>query len=147
MAIISQSLELLAASKLEQEGVRLTTSRKTILGILESSSKPITVTDIAKKAPALVQSSIYRNLSVLENAHLVSRIVNENDFAFFELDEHVIGHHHHLRCTNCGEVLDIELSEEIEVLLEKTAVLTARKHKFSDVEHHLDFSGICKNCS
>ena len=146
MASISSSLAHLALVRLEQIGSRLTSSRSVILEVLEASSKPMTVTDIASKSKRLVQSSLYRNLSVLEEANLVTRIVNEHDFAFFELDEHVLGHHHHLRCRNCGTVTDIEMSSEIEKLLESTAKTIAKKNKFSDVEHHLDFTGICSGC-
>lgn len=133
-------------ASLEQVGSRLTGSRVEILGILESSSKPLTVTEIESKSKKLVLSSLYRNLTVLEDAHLVTRIVNEHDFAFFELDEHVLGHHHHLRCTKCGNVSDIEMSNEIEKLLENTAKSIAKKNQFSTVSHHLDFSGICSKC-
>ncbi len=146
MQEISSNLEQFALESLERIGSRLTKSRKSILAALESSKKPMTVTDIDLCVPGLVQSSLYRNLSVLEEAHLVVRIVNENDFAFFELDEHVLGHHHHLRCTHCGDVLDIEMSHDIEKLLEKTARIVAKKHKYKDVEHQLDFTGTCSKC-
>lgn len=133
--------------KLRQIGSRLTESRKSILSILESATKPVTVKHIVKCDPSLVQSSLYRNLTVLEQANLVTRLVNENDFAFFELDEHVLGHHHHIRCLKCGEVSDVELEDKIETLLELTTKKIARKYKFIDVEHHLDFTGVCKNCN
>ncbi|HMS24927.1 MAG TPA: transcriptional repressor [Acidimicrobiia bacterium] len=146
MSSISSTLEHLAFTRLDQIESRLTSSRRTILGILESAGKPMTVTDIAAQADTLVQSSLYRNLTVLEKAHLVTRIVNEHEFAFFELDEHVLGHHHHLRCTICGNVIDIELSRDTEKLLEHSARKIAKSHKFSDVEHHLDFTGVCLRC-
>lgn len=146
MDLLSPGLEQFALERLERIGSRLTTSRQTILAILESAKKPMTVTEIDARAKNLVQSSLYRNLSVLEEAQLVSRIVNENDFAFFELDEHVLGHHHHLRCSQCGNVVDIEMSDEIENLLEKTARTVAKKYNFTNVDHHLDFTGVCKNC-
>ncbi len=147
MQELSSGLEQFAFERLERVGSRLTVSRKLILTILESAKKPMTVTDIGAQAPAMVQSSLYRNLTVLEDAQLVTRIINDNDFAFFELDEHVLGHHHHLRCTHCGDVVDIEMSHSIEELLEKTARSVAKKHAFTHVEHHLDFTGICKKCS
>lgn len=133
--------------RLQQIGSRLTQSRKSILSILESATKPVTVEHITKRDPGLVQSSLYRNLTVLEQANLVTRLVNENDFAFFELDEHVLGHHHHLRCLKCGEVSDVELEDKIESLLELVTKKIARKNRFAQVEHHLDFTGICKNCN
>lgn len=147
MTVLSASLEQFALERLDRIGSRLTTSRKTILSILETSKKPMTVTEIFAQSTGLVQSSLYRNLTVLEQAHLVCRIVNENDFAFFELDEHVLGHHHHLRCVICGTVEDIELRDDVERILEKTARSLGKKYSFAEVEHHLDFTGLCHACS
>lgn len=146
MGSISISLEQLALAKLEKVGSRLSKSRRAILAILESTKNPITAEEISKKDTQLVQSSLYRNLKVLEDAGLVTRIVNENEFAFFELDEHVLGHHHHLRCISCGEVSDVELEDKIESVLESTSKTIAKKFRFTQVEHHLDFTGICKTC-
>ncbi|HQZ14763.1 MAG TPA: transcriptional repressor [Acidimicrobiia bacterium] len=143
---LSKSLEDMALDKLEKNGSRLTKSRKLILSALEKTSKPLTVTQIAKFSSDIAQSSMYRNLTVLENAGLVTKIVNEHDFAFYELDEHVLGHHHHIRCTNCGTVNDVELSDTIEEQLDKTSKLIAKKYNFKNVEHFLDFSGLCANC-
>ena len=90
---------------------------------------------------------MYRNLAVLEKAGLVTKIVNENEFAFYELDEHVLGHHHHLRCSTCAVVLDVELSIEIEDILEKASKVVGQKYSFKKVEHFLDFSGECTKCA
>jgi Fur family ferric uptake transcriptional regulator len=143
---LSKSLENLALDQLEKIDSRLTKSRKLILSALEKSTKPLTVTQIAKYSDEIALSSMYRNLAVLEKARLVRKIVNENDFAFYELDEHVLGHHHHIRCIKCGSVEDVELSRGVENQLHKTSKLIARKYNFTDVEHFLDFAGICSNC-
>jgi len=144
---LSKSLETLALEQLEEIGSRLTKSRRLILTALEMSTKPSTVTQIAKFSDDIALSSMYRNLAVLEKAKLVTKIVNENDFAFYELDEHVLGHHHHIRCTKCGTVNDVELSNEIEDQLHKTSKIIARKYNFKNVEHFLDFAGTCSKCS
>ncbi len=146
MSDLSISLETLALEQLEAIGSRLTKSRKLILSALEASAKPLTVTQIAKFSNKIAISSMYRNLNVLEKASLVTKIVNENDFAFYELDEHVLGHHHHLRCVRCGTVMDVELAEEIEQQLHKTAKSISKKYKFKNVEHFLDFAGACSKC-
>jgi Fe2+ or Zn2+ uptake regulation protein len=143
---LSPSLEQLSFSQLERIDSRLTSSRRSILAILENAAQPMTVTEISRKTNDLPQSSIYRNLSVLIEAGLVKRIIGDHDFAFFELDDRVLGHHHHLRCTSCGTVIDIELPKNVEDQLHKLGSTIGRKHHFTDVHHQLEFTGLCDKC-
>lgn len=146
MAKLSSELETMSLVHLERVTARLTSSRRTILALLESANKPITITEISDRSPALAQSSIYRNLSVMEEAGLVHRIVGDHDFAFFELTEDVLGHHHHLRCTVCGDVVDIELPKNMESTLTSLATSIGKKHNYINVHHHMEFTGICNRC-
>lgn len=146
MQQISPSLEKLAISQLSSIESRLTKARTTILATLESAARPLTVSEIEEMNEDLVQSSIYRNLTVLEQAKLVRKLVSESDFAFYELDEHVLGHHHHLRCISCGNVLDVEVSKETENALHKATKQIAKKFGFAQLDHHLDFTGLCPKC-
>lgn len=146
MRDISTSLEHTATIALERSKYRLTSARRTILAILENSKKPITVNDIVNTAPNLVLSSIYRNLMLLEQVGLVKRIVSDHNFAYYELDEEVLGHHHHLLCNGCGEVLDIRLPGEIEKTLEKISKSLSKKNKYKDIDHSVDFTGKCSKC-
>ena len=44
-------------------------------------------------------------------------------------------------------VIDVEVGDELETQLEKTARALGKKHGFSHTEHHLDFTGVCSTCS
>jgi Fur family transcriptional regulator, ferric uptake regulator len=51
------------------------------------------------------------------------------------------GHHHHLVCMKCSEVVEIEecFPREIEKQI-------AAKNRFKSVTHKLEFFGICPEC-
>ena len=83
-------------------------AREALVTILERASTPLSTAEIveARTGP---QSSVYRNLSVLEHAGVVRRVVTEGEFARFELAEELTEHHHHLICSNCGTVEDVTI--------------------------------------
>ena len=55
--------------------------------ILGAAESPLTIPDILQRRPELAQSSVYRNLSVLEAAGVVLRIAGGDEFTRFELAE------------------------------------------------------------
>ena len=107
----------------------------------------LTINQILESDSELAQSSVYRNLAVLEQAGLVVRIVTHDDRARYELAEHILEHHHHIICTPCGEVLDFHLSQSIEEKLEESLQKIANEFGFSVDRHHLDLIGKCGKCS
>ena len=66
------------------------------------------------KQPVLSQSSAYRNLSIMEEAGIVRRLVHGAEHAHYELAEDLTQHHHHLICENCGLIRDITLTPRLE---------------------------------
>ncbi len=147
MKKLDVELETHAAKSLSKNDSRLTDTRKSILSLLKNSSKPLTVVDISKSHPEIAQSSLYRNLQLMENADLIHRFVTDNEFAYYELSEDLLGHHHHLRCANCGDVIDIELTSEVEDALKKLEKKLSKKYSYSEIDHHLDFVGLCNKCN
>ncbi len=51
------------------------------------------------------------------------------------------GHHDHLICTRCGNIVEFE-EERIEQLQE----IVARQHGFSVISHKMELYGLCPNC-
>ena len=93
---------------------RLTPTRELIVDVLDAADRPLTIPEILGRAPGLAQSSLYRNLVVLEQAGVVHRLVTHDDFARYELAEDLTGHHHHLVCSNCGRVDDLPATPAVE---------------------------------
>ena len=147
MKKLDVELETHATESLSLNDSRLTNTRKSILSLLKNSSRPLTVVDISKAHPEIAQSSLYRNLQLMENADLIHRFVTDNEFAYYELSEALLGHHHHLRCESCGEVIDIELTSDVEDALKKLEKKLAKKYSYKEIDHHLDFVGLCEKCN
>jgi len=133
-------------TRLEGIGQRLTPTRLALLGILENSDRPLTLPELLAQDKTLAQSSAYRNLTSLEDAGIVHRVVTSDDHARFELAEDLTGHHHHLVCSGCGIVIDFTLSNETERQLDETFLQIANNTGFSLGHHRLDLIGTCSNC-
>lgn len=140
-------LNEIALLRLRQDGQRLTTGRQLILQVLAEAGAPITIPGILAKQPSLAQSSVYRNLSILERAGLVSKISMGDQHAYYELGEEITEHHHHhLVCRRCGKVSDVTLSASFERSLDKALVAAAEAAKFDLQAHRLDIIGYCAEC-
>ena len=125
---------------------RYTKVRRALVEVLAESKRPLTMPEIAKLAPALPQSSIYRNLAVLSEVGIVQRVAGIEDHTRFELDEGLSGHHHHLICAQCGRVEDVSASPRLERAIGEAARAIAGEHDFAITEHQLDLKGICSRC-
>nr|MBP9067072.1 transcriptional repressor [Candidatus Microthrix sp.] len=103
--------------------------------------------EIMEREPQLAQSSVYRNLGVLEQAGVAVRIVTNDEFARFELAEaHGGHHHHHLICSSCGAVEDFTLSSGVEATIVRELEELAHRHGFVPSEHQVDLVGLCADC-
>ena len=148
MSTISETeIDQLAASHLRSIDQRYTKNRRQLISILSNETKPLTINQILEIDSGLAQSSVYRNLSVLEEAGLVVRIITNDDHAHYELAEQILDHHHHIICSPCGEILDFHLSEKIEKALESSLKEIADNFGFSIDKHRLDLLGTCGDCT
>ena len=137
----------LVASQLQAVGQRYTSNRRRLVSILLASSKPLTISQILEVDDGLAQSSVYRNLAVLEEASSVVRIITNDDHAHYELAEHILEHHHHIIFSPCGEILDFHLADNVEKTLEVSLQEIAYQLGFTLDNHRLDLIGICSSCN
>jgi len=126
---------------------RLTPARELIIGVLDAADGPLTITEILAAGDGLAQSSVYRNLVVLEQAGVVHRVVTRDDFARYELAEDLTGHHHHLVCSNCGRVEDLPATPAVERSVAAAIDEAARAAGFRTQHHRLDLVGLCSQCT
>ena len=136
----------LVASQLQAVGQRYTSNRRRLISTLLRSSKPLSINQILDMDPELAQSSAYRNLTVLEEAGSIAKIVTSADHARYELAEEILEHHHHIICSPCGEILDFHLSDSIEETLEASFQEIADQLGFTLDTHRLDLIGTCTLC-
>ena len=143
----ASDLHVIVGARLRGAGQRYTSKRRALVEILEHARQPLSIPDILRGRTGLAQSSVYRNLAALEQAHVVRRVVTGEDFARFELAEDLTEHHHHLVCSNCGTVQDVTIPQRLERSMERALDEIAEASGFTAVSHRLDLIGTCKACS
>ena len=130
--------------RLSEQGYRLTPQRVMIISAIENSDGHISAEEIyaqvAAKYPQVNVSTVYRTLELLKRLGLVT----ETDFGEGRVRYHPAGkgHHHHLVCTECGAVTDLD-----ESLLSSLESMLLREYKFSADLKHLAIFGRCVKCS
>ncbi len=137
-----QSAEI--ASKLSEQGYRLTPQRMMILSAIENSDDHISAEEIyaqvAAKYPQVNISTVYRTLELLKHLGLVTETdLGEGRVRYHPADK---GHHHHLVCTECGAVIDLD-----ESVLSPVKDVLLREYGFIADLRHLAIFGRCTKCS
>lgn len=130
--------------RLRRHSRKLTGPRQAILDVLGQGRRPLSSQDIFAALPKgdCDLATVYRAMRVLEEANVVCRIDLGDGVARYELvraGSH--SHHHHLICTRCSEVVEID-----ECFKQELEEGVARRHGFRGVTHRLDFFGICPAC-
>jgi Fur family transcriptional regulator, ferric uptake regulator len=135
-----------AAERLRRDGQRYTTSRRTLVEVLESTDRPLTIPELMAQRVGIPQSSAYRNLAVLERAGVVDRVVATDEFIRYELAEDLTEHHHHMICAGCGSVADFVMTPAEERRLTAAADAIAGEAGFQVASHRFDLLGRCGAC-
>lgn len=130
--------------RLRRDARRITGPRQAILRVLQGHPHPLTNKEIFASLPAgqCDLATVYRSLHLLQKMGLVHRFDFGDGVARFEIARGGPGgHHHHLVCTSCATVIEIEdcLAAEWE---KRIADLSG----FQKVTHKLEFFGLCPAC-
>jgi len=131
------------ASKLSEQGYRVTPQRIMILVAVEGTDSHISAdeiyTQVRAQYPRVNISTVYRTLELLKELGLVT----ETDLGDGRVRYHSIkkGHHHHLVCQKCGAVIDME-----ESALAPLWAQIQQEYDFTVNMKHLAFFGICSRC-
>ncbi|HSN93592.1 MAG TPA: Fur family transcriptional regulator [Anaerolineaceae bacterium] len=132
-------------STISQQGYRLSSARKKILGILSTNDQPLSPSALFDKlkeqgeAASLV--TVYRNLDLLARLGLAEKIYNDQGELGY-LTCKSTHHHHHILCQNCNNTVEFEAADELEELIARAEAQT--HYKIS--AHLLQFIGLCPNC-
>lgn len=88
-------------------------------------------------------STVFRAVVQFRDKGIIKEVKLGEDFSRFEFvkeDSHH-HHHHHVRCRNCG---DIQTLDKCDIKIFEKAI---HRLGFRNMEHNVEFSGICKKCS
>ena len=128
-----------AETILKEAKLRATPKRVALLSALQSARSPRTAEELHKAVKSDLVT-IYRNLQSLVGAGIVSEVRFKDSSVRYELAH---GHHHHIVCTGCGAVEELDGCDNSP--LESQALRASER--FSRIEEHaLEFFGVCKSC-
>ncbi len=123
--------------------MRLTTQRQIILEELGKVTSHPTANEVydmvRKRLPRIGLGTIYRNLELMAESGIILKLEVGGTQKRFDA---TVKAHYHIRCTSCGKVddIDIEVQKEIDEI-------AARSCNYKILGHHIEFSGICDDCS
>jgi Fur family ferric uptake transcriptional regulator len=131
------------SKELRSAGLKVTTPRLKILGLLESSkAKHMTAETIYRllldSGEVIGLATVYRALTQFEAAGLITRHHFEGGQTFFELESGT--HHDHIVCMRCGRV-----EEFYDKVIEERQREIAKNLGFTLSEHALTLYGECSN--
>ncbi|MFT5223111.1 MAG: Fur family ferric uptake transcriptional regulator [Glaciecola sp.] len=126
---------------------RYTRGRLDLVEMLVGIGRPITLSELVEAGAAASQSSLYRNLAILEQCGVVCRVASVDDVARYELDQELTHHHHHLVCSDCGRVDDVVLPDILEASLHAAGDAVGHEHGYTLESHRLELVGRCGDCA
>lgn len=132
------------AARLRYRARKLTGPRQAILDTLRRSFHPLSVKEIFRALPRgdCDLATVYRCMHLLETVAMVKRYDFGDGVARFELlPDGDDGHHHHLICTSCAGVVELE-----DCSMTELEGRIAARNGFKAVTHKLEFFGVCPHC-
>lgn len=132
-----------AADRLSAAGERVTRQRVLVANALAADGRQLTADQLyrslRRQEPGIGRATVFRTLETLVDAGVARRL---------ELEGHVYAyvaclpeHHHHLACTRCGRVEEID-----EAYVRPIAERLEREMGFTVDDARLDFYGRCATC-
>ena len=144
---MTTNLDAQIADRLAQDGARYTPGRRAVVAALVAADGPMSAGELSgvlgESHPV---SSIYRSLAILTDSDILAVHLATKGLARYELSEWLIGHHHHLVCTECGSVEDIDVSTSHEERLREVVDAVASVASFAPSSHALEIDGRCAQC-
>lgn len=124
-----------------QRGLPVTVQRRAILEeVLRRDDHP-TADEVHEavrdRLPQVSRTTIYRVLDALVDMGLIRRL-RQTGAARFDRN---IDRHHHLICTRCGNVMDLE-----DRALDQLPLPNRKLHGFKIDDFSVQFSGTCSDC-
>lgn len=136
-------ISLAAADRLTAAGERVTRQRLLVANALAAAGRQLTAEQLyrslRRREPGIGRATVFRTLETLVDAGVARRL---------ELDGHVYAyvaclpaHHHHIACTRCGRVEEID-----EAYVTPITERLAQEMGFEIDDARLDFYGRCATC-
>jgi Fur family transcriptional regulator, ferric uptake regulator len=122
--------------------MRLTTQRQVILEELAKVTSHPTANEVydmvRRRLPRIGLGTVYRNLELMADSGLILKLEVGGTQKRFDA---TTSRHYHVRCSECGRVDDVAMSVQEEI-----NSAAARVCDYQILGHHIEFSGICRDC-
>ena len=129
---------------LSDHKVSITNPRILVLEALLDSKNPLTIDELQSKlSGSVAKSTLYRILNDLKKIKILHEFTSPDNSTVVELLLEDHSHHHHLFCSDCGEIIDVEMSREFENLLDKEIKKIEKQFNFVIQDHRVEMFGVC----
>ena len=124
-------------------GVRPTRQRLLVLETLAAEPYDATAQEIharlREQGERVGLATVYRSLAVLREKDVVDELVHNAGETCYRLCSP--GHHHHLVCSRCHRVEELEDCE-----IDSWVARAAKSHGFEPASHTVEVVGLCADC-
>lgn len=128
------------AQILEKHNLRTTAPRQIIFQTLQENDEAVDIATLIHHCPTVDRVTLYRTLETFHAIGLVE-IVHIGWKKRYELAAPHKPHHHHLHCTTCQKLIEIDSPQ-----LEDFITCISTQHKFQPQSHTFEINGLCQNC-
>ncbi len=128
-----------ALHALRESGLRLSTPRRLVLEALFAADQPVTAADLAREL-SLDESSVYRNLDLLEQRGLVRHVHLGHSPGLYALASAT--ETEYLYCERCGRATAVTPAD-----LAGVRALIEQQFGFTAGFTHFPIVGVCARCS
>lgn len=135
-------------SKLCERGLRTTKARLLILSFLAERIDHPTADNILRilrdRGHELGPATLYQNLGKLADAGLVARLTGPDGLMHFDA---TVKAHPHLACIKCGQIVDVEVKEDLLKDLVPVCPHTNKPlHGWRLEDVQIELRGVCPAC-
>ena len=128
---------------LRDAGLRVTRQRMAVLDALNDRTEALSAQEVylefRRDGASIGLSTVYRALESLEGAGLLDVLPRNGEQTFRYCSPK---HHHHLVCTVCNTVEELEAA-----LVEEWVTKVSQAHDFEVSTHRADIYGRCRSCA
>ncbi len=132
---------------LRKNGYRISKGRQLILSTLFDAQQPMAALDIytilSQKNIAINKVTVYRELQFFADIGFAHAVYLQDGIKRYEIAPEK-GHKHHIVCTACNIVQDVDIACHELHRLEKDICV---KNNFTVRGHSLEFYGLCAGCT
>jgi Fur family ferric uptake transcriptional regulator len=125
--------------KLEARGYRVTPSRRAVIAAILAQQGHFTVEDLLARCRDAGRATVFRTIRLLTELGVVCRVLLEDGSKHYMVSQR--GHHHHLVCTACGKVQDLDQCAITDVVREMS-----ESTGYELEGHWLELYGRCAEC-